>query len=130
MKLWVGGEVQSDVADSYRKARIAVERTVNSFLDQKKYAINLNEWDCIAIIKDDKEFEEIVKYSPKKKEMDFRLKIDYHEFKEASNQNREKLIFIMLQKSLELLKKKGVSGEEMDRLVTDVVQIGDENNWL
>jgi hypothetical protein len=130
MKLWVGAEIQADVADYFRNARITVERAINNSLNQKEYAINLNSWDCIAVIRDDSDFEDIIKYSPKKQEMDFRLKIDYQEFKMGSDQNREKLIFSMLQKSLELLREKGVSGEEMGRFMADVKQIGSENHWL
>lgn len=127
MKLWIGGEIQADIADSFRMARKTVEGLINNSLDQKKYALNLKAWDCIAVIKDDSDFDEIVKYSPKKKEMDFRLKINYQEFKEGSNKIREKLIFNMLQRSLKLLKEKGFTDEEIDPLIIDVEQVGNKN---
>lgn len=130
MKLWIGGEVCAEVADSFRYARIIVEKAVNEAISEKNYAVNFNSWDCIAILRDDKAFKEITKYSLKKKEMDFRLQIDFDKFRSVSDVRREALIFEMLLRSLALLKEKKGIGEEIDRLAADVKIVAIEHGWL
>jgi hypothetical protein len=130
VKVWIGAELEADVADSFREARSKVEKTINATLEGKQYDIALNSWDCIAIIRDDKNFPEITKYSPKKREMDFRLKIDYKAFKEGNQLDREKLIFGMLRNSLSIIKANGVFGDGLDNLIADVDFIGKTNNWI
>lgn len=129
MKLWISGEICAEVADSFRDAMNTVEDAINKAITGKNYAINLNSWDCIAIVRDDNDFKEISKYSPKKKEMDFRLKIDFNKFRTVTNVGRETLIFEMLERSLVLLKEKEV-GVEIDRLAADVRVVAAQRGWL
>lgn len=130
MKLWVGGEISAEVADSFRLARETVEKAINEVIANKSYDVELNAWDCIAILRDDDAFKEIVKYSPKKKEVDFRLKISFEKFRAASGIQRETLIFEMLVRSLELMKEKGVKGQGLEGLIEDVRTVGSTRGWL
>ncbi len=77
-------------------------------------------------------FEERVMYSFKKKTMDFRLKINYEKFNSTDDLGRQKLIFEMMLRSLDLLKIKFEKVrpkldqkvyEELDRLKKDVLDI-------
>lgn len=122
MKLWIGGEISAEAGDGFRRARGAVEKSINEVIAGKKHALNLDSWDCIAILRDDNDFKERTNYSPEKREMDFRLKIDFDEFSSANDAGRQKMIFEMLERSLILLReKKGVGDvSEIDRLIADI----------
>lgn len=129
MKLWIGGEIQAEVADSFRMARLSVEKTINENLENKNYDILLTDWDCIAILRDDDDFAERTTYSKKKKDMDFRLKIDYSAFTKSDSKQQESLIFQMLQRSISILKQKEV-GFGIDQLIADVSDIGKTRDWI
>jgi len=71
-------------------------------------------------------------YSFKRKNMDFRLKINYMDFKSTDDLGRQKLIFEMMLRSLELLKIKFEKVkpklnqkvyEELERLKKDFLEI-------
>ncbi len=130
MKLWVGGEISAEVADSFRLARGTVEKAINEVIGNKSYDVDLNAWDCIAILRDDDAFKEIVKYSPKKKEVEFRLKISFERFRTASGIQREALIFEMLVRSLDVMKEKGVKVQGLEVLIEDVITLGSTRGWL
>ena len=110
--------------------RRTVEQSINDFIAEKTYPIILKTWDVIAILRDDDVFDKIYEYSKKTGEMDFRLKLNYAKFKNASPLEREKMIFEMLLRSLSILKEKGVSGIGMETLLSDVSRIGQAAGWV
>lgn len=126
MKLWIGAEGSADIADSFRVARNRVESAVNDVIMPKSYDLPLDSWDCIAIIRDDEHFAERFKYSPKRRDMDFRLRIDHAEFKATSPQQQITMIFNMLRRSLELLSDKLSSPAALKDLQVDL-QIAEAN---
>lgn len=130
MKLWIGGEISAEVADSFRRARSSVERAINEAIGTKEYSIGVASWDCIAILRDDNAMKEIIKYSAKKREMDFRLRIDLQKFQTGSDLQREALIFEMLERSLALLKEKGAPREGLDLLAADLKPLCFEKGWM
>lgn len=103
MTLWIGSEIDADVADSFREIRKRVESAINRVITEKSYDLPLTGWDCIAIIRVDEEFKERVRYSRKTHEMDFRLRLSHTEFKFANSDIREAMLFLMLNRSLDLL---------------------------
>ena len=123
MKLWIGAEMNADVADLLRPARKAVEDAVNAVVENKDYRLPVDDWDCIAIIRDDENFAEKFMFSKKKRDMDFRLRIPYLPFKLASPIEREAMIFEMLERSLVALKFKAEDVGDLDDLVTDLKRI-------
>jgi hypothetical protein len=127
MKLWISGEVYADIADEFRVAILEVERRVNDVLADRDYALPLESWDVIAVIRNDSVFTEITKYSRKKRDMDFRLVIDHAEFKSADANQRKSLICDMLLRSLDLLEAKGVS---VERLRNDFREVAASDGWL
>jgi len=114
MKIWLSSELEGDtVFDGFLKAGNHVEEVIQKVLEDKSYDIRLDSLDCIAIIRNDINqegvvFDEVIRYSPKKKDMDFRLKIDYDKFKNGSDKDREILIYTMLLRSLNILKEKKI----------------------
>ncbi|MEY4916766.1 MAG: hypothetical protein RL616_679 [Verrucomicrobiota bacterium] len=120
MKLWIGGELDADVADSFRIASNRVEDAINHVILQKSYDLPVTGWDCIAIIRADAEFPERIRYSKKTREMDFRLCIDHAKFKAANSNEQELMLFVMLRRSLELLVQRLPSTLQLDELHTDL----------
>lgn len=104
MKLWIGGEVDREVAEDFRVVRSEVESAINTMIAAID-AGEINEWDVIAIIRNDLVFEERVRYS-KKNGMDLRLKIPFQEFNGAKKSIQRDLVMEMLFRSLEILKTK------------------------
>ncbi len=106
MEVWIGGEIESVISDKFRLARIEVERQLTQYLSEKHYDIELDSLDCIAIIRDDSEFCEIHNYSAKKRDMDFRLIIDFEQFSQADYRERQNLILSMLLRAVDILGEK------------------------
>ncbi|MCG8612680.1 MAG: Imm44 family immunity protein [Pseudomonadales bacterium] len=131
MKLWIGSEYEEDIGDQLREARNFVEEDINKTIEDKTYEIELDDWDCIAIIMNDDPFhDEVIKYSKKKRDMDFRLKINFDEFRSADSLGRQKLIYQMLLRSLNLLLEKGANEAGVNALVQDVSVVANKNGWM
>ena len=120
MKLWIGAELDADVADAFREVRNRVEKAVNAVIASKDFELPLNGWDCIAIVRGDDSFAERVRYSPRTREMDFRLRIDHSAFSTATPRERKSMLFSMLRRSLALLPKKLPSAKRLHELESDL----------
>lgn len=117
MKLWIGAETQADIVDEFRPIRNEIERRINTEIESVKDDIGVDGWKCIVVLRDDDNFEEIVKLFPKRRSMDFRLRIDYQSFRRAPNSERKRLLIQLLLRSLALLKDRGCNSEGIDKLV-------------
>ena len=129
MKVWISGEVDAEVGDAFHEAMWRVDSLLNEELEKETYDLPLDSWDCIAIIRDDEVFGEITRYSKKKRDMDFRLRIGHTQFKTASPLEREALMFEMMRRSLTLLASKGLAGPELDRLAADAERVAARHGW-
>jgi len=137
MKVWMSSESSKEVLNEEQLtqlnvARNYVENLLNNKFEHKSYDIPLDSWDCITIMMGPKGFEERIMYSFKRKNMDFRLKINYMDFKSTDDLGRQKLIFEMMLRSLDLLKIKFEKVkpklnqkvyEELERLKKDFLEI-------
>jgi len=124
------------------KLRVAsnfVEDEINLKIETISYNIPLDSWDCIIIMMGDKSFEERIVYSIKKHDMDFRLKIDHVKFNSTDDRGRQKLIFEMLIRSLDLLEKKFTKVKpklsplvynELERLKADILNVAKSKEWI
>jgi hypothetical protein len=128
MKLWTSAEIQSDVSDAYRKARIPVEQEVNRLL--KDVAINetFDKWAFIAIVRkeDHPDYQEIVRKSSRGKCVEFRLKILHSQMASASHDQIVKLIFAALSRSVLLMSELGVSADTQN-LLQEVLSNAERN---
>jgi hypothetical protein len=130
MKLWMSAEFSGDIGDGLRLARNFVEDEINTVIEAKDYDIELDGWDCIAIIMEsDSDFEEVIKYSIKKRDMDFRLRICFENFANADALGQQRLIYQMLLRSLDLLIEKGVNVSGINALRADVEGIAKKFAW-
>ncbi|WP_227429480.1 Imm44 family immunity protein [Psychrobacter sp. I-STPA6b] len=134
MKLWMSAEYSGNISDELRVSQNFVEDEINSIIDGKDYDIDLKSWDCIAVLmkdkKDQERYCEIIKYSPKTKDMDFRLQIDYPEFVNGDVKRQQQLIYEMLMRSLDLLIEKGLNEAGIENLRQDTQSVALKNGWI
>ncbi|WP_067141287.1 Imm44 family immunity protein [Oceanivirga salmonicida] len=135
MKLWMSAEVSSSISEKLRLSLIYVEKVINEKINKKKYVLEeyLEGWDCISIIMNMKNhgYTERTIYSKKKKNMDFRLQIDYEEFDSKDDLGRQILIYKMLDRSLDiLLEKKKLPLDAIEELRADVKEVAEEQGWI
>ena len=134
MKLWMSSEYSGDIGYEMRTARNFVEDEINSIIDGKDYDIGLKSWDCIAVLMKDKvdqeRYCEVIKYSSKTKDMDFRLQIDYPEFVNGDAKRQQQLIYEMLMRSLDLLIEKGLNEAGIESLRQDTQSVALKNGWI
>lgn len=78
MKLWISGEIDSDIAASLREARNAIEEAVNNIFTSNDYGDGIVSWDVIMMVSN--EGNEAFKYNRKKKETDVRVLLSKSRF--------------------------------------------------
>src|SRR5580692_2003719 len=100
MKLWISGEIDSILSDSFRITRNYLEENINNILASKNYGSGVISWDIIMIISKDKG-KEIYKYNKTKKETDVRIVIDIDKFKSCDDLMKKMLLLDFLITSLE-----------------------------
>ena len=119
----------ADVADVWRPARKAVETAINEVIERKDYFLPVDAWHCIGVVRDDEVFDERIRFLKKKRDMDFRLRIQHSAFKAATQHEREKMIFEMLLRSLEILRSKAGEAAGFDILVADLRGVASSKGW-
>jgi hypothetical protein len=120
---WMSGEIQNDVGDYYRIARNIIEPVLNQCVEGKSYGEGLKEWAYLAIILKpgiDEYYPEIKRYRKKKREVEFRLKIDHAKFLEGDSKMHLKLLSQSVLRSLELMKEMNIKNFDLPQLIVDV----------
>ena len=125
MDIWIGGEIESAVEEKFRLARCELESDLSEFIKANSYELELDSFDCIAIIRNDVEFDEIHKYSAKKKEMDFRLSIDFKSFLQANHEQCKTHIYQMLLRAIDILALNNqIKADAIQNVKSDFVKFG------
>jgi hypothetical protein len=130
MKLWIGAETQAEVTESFRSIRTEVERAVNAAIASFKSDIGVDSWDCVVILREDVHLPEVIKFSKARRDMDFRLQLDYQTFFKSDELGRKQLLFALLLRSLMLLKHKTGLAAEFDQLTALVRAVGERHGWM
>lgn len=133
MKLWMSGEIQDDISETYGKVSNRIEDVLNPVLQSHNYGDGLLEWDVIAIILDEpasKHYKEIKKYDRRKRSSEFRLAINHSSFKSADAKQQFGLVIDMLLRSLSILEDQKVPNLNISALRSDVMNIARQNHWL
>ena len=102
MKLWISGEIDSILSDSFRITRNYLEQNINNILTSKDYGSGVLNWDVIMIISKDKG-KERYKYNKINKETDICIVIDINKFKSFDALMKKILLLDSLISSLENL---------------------------
>lgn len=118
MKLWMSGEIQHDVAECYRQARLVVQRRVNERLQQMTFKTDLDQWAFIGIIRPDDhpDYQEIKKFDRRHKTIEFRLKIDHGQFLSSSHEEHIAMIIQALKRAVDLMNSLGVDPDDIEKL--------------
>lgn len=125
MKVWISAEIESDIFEAFRISKNELKEKLVVFMSDKEYELDLDGLDCIAIIRDDDTFSEVQRYSKKNSDMDFRLLIDYQEFKGSTKEQRKQLLLGMLIRAVDILStKKGVNNSAINQLRNDLIEFG------
>jgi hypothetical protein len=125
-RFWISGEIQGDVPDfAFINARKTIESVLNKCAEEKNYGEGLKEWAFIAIILKsgfDEYYPEIKKYRPKKKEVEFRLKISFEEFLKGDSKIQLKLFAESVLRSLDLMREMKIKDFDLEKFTKDVTQ--------
>lgn len=133
MRLWMSGEVFSDIGDEFRVSRNQVEETLGTVLRDRDYGGDLAELAIIPIILPRKlhdMYPEQTKYRKKKKEAEFRRYIEYLQFKASDLQGKSRLIVNCIIRCIESLERLPVKDVDIAALKEDVITVARQNNWL
>ncbi|RQO64365.1 hypothetical protein DBR43_33065 [Pedobacter sp. KBW06] len=107
MKLWISGEIDSIVSDSFRVVRNYIEKNINNILASNNYGDGVLSWDVIVVISKDKG-KEVFKYNKKNKETDIHVILDIDRFKTSDSLGRKMLLLDSLIYSVERLSTLGI----------------------
>jgi len=122
-----------DVADSLRIVSNHIENISNKdFFSRRGYGDSVEKWAFIAIIlpPEIEGYTEYRRYHKARKVIEFRLRIDYFEFRDGDESTQMKLICEGLVRSLEGLDKNPVSNFDHMRLKEDFVEFCKKQKWL
>ena len=128
MKLWMSGEVDSDVGDAFRITMNYVESQVNENIKFQEYGEVLNTWDVIMIISAEAG-KETFRYNKKTAEYSVRMIIPHKDFKDGPRSRQIELFVVNLLRSLDHLASKGVHQNFSFRdLGRDILTLFKNNN--
>lgn len=135
MKVWISGELQADIGEAFRVAANEIESTINTAIEDKDYGTGVVEWALIPTILNPQferstGYNEIRRYWRKKRETEFRLKIDHASFKAADDLGRRRLILEMILQSIDDARRMKIPTFNLDRFAADVHEIGERHGWL
>ncbi|MFH1932546.1 MAG: Imm44 family immunity protein [Pseudomonadota bacterium] len=125
IRFWMSGKIQSDVGDYYREASNIIEAVLNQYVEGENYGEGLKEWGFIAIILKsgfDEYYPEIKRYRKKKREVEFRLKINYKKFLKGNAETHLKLMAESVLRSFDLMREMNIKDFDLERLTSDVTQ--------
>lgn len=117
MKLWMSSEQMQECSDN-QKIQRELEPRINELIKDCNLS-DYVEWCVITIILNEKgpDYKEIVRRSLKNKVLEFRLKIDYHDFIKADYELKKKYVLEVLLKSIDLMEKwKEIKIEEREKI--------------
>jgi|SRR6185312_441722 len=122
MKLWMSGEIDSDVYDAYRLVRIPLEEQVNELLRSGNYGGNVDVWAVIPMITKiaDPDYKEISRLSKDRLTAEFRLRIPHDAFLAASPSEQRGMVVEMLVACVIRMPTLRITGLDVSRLVRDL----------
>lgn len=132
MRFWISGEIHKDVTQDYLHAAAAVSRALNAELGNVDYGIPVDSWDVIGILLPTSVpgFEDVKRYTPRKRDIEFRLRLHYPLFQAAeSPEERQWIVFKMILRSVDLFREMADLSAEIERFRADIVAAGRKYGW-
>lgn len=126
MKIWMSGEIQSDVGDAYRIAINAIEAAINRLLVDALIDADISQWTYLAIIlpwDHAADYPEVQRKHLRAKSLEFRLNIDHERFLHGTLEEKQHLIIDSLERCITMMERFGVSQENRAKLNALLAQI-------
>lgn len=132
MRFWISGEVFHEVVQEYGLATDAVSEALNAELGGVDYDIPVQSWNVIGILLPPyvPGFDEIKRYDPDNREVEFRLRLYYPLFQAAeSPEERQWIAFKMILRSVDLFREMVNLPAEIERFRSDILAAGRKYGW-
>jgi len=134
-------ETSSETYAGTRENMLFINRTVDSdlkkFFLSKNYGKDVEVWGFLPIIMpqsvyDNGFFNEIKKYKAKKKDVEFRLHIDFDKFVKASNQEALEMVMLKLIESIDIAQREFTKIKDFDfeRFKSELTEFVKEKGWI
>jgi hypothetical protein len=132
VRFWISGEIHQDVSQDYLLATNAVAQALNAELGGVDYGIPVKSWNVIGILLPASipGYEEVRRYEPDKREVEFRLRLYYPLFQAAeSPEERQWIVFKMILRSVDLFRQMADLPSEIDKFRSDILAAGRKHGW-
>lgn len=133
MKFFMTGEIDSSKAedkidDKWSIASEAVSKKLEEYLDSRDYGIEVESIAIIPIVADlPVSYEQLCKerklFKRKSKSCDFRLRVDYHSFRDGDASHRERLLVKNVIDSIRILDERAKKDFDGKTLETDILKL-------
>jgi hypothetical protein len=132
MKIFISGEVQSEVGNVYRIAMLKIEQVFNAHLAEHRFGSGLVKMAYIAIIRriDSPTFDEVKKYRTREHSAEFRLKILFKDCLLADTAEMTRLVAASLHRAITLLKDMRIPDFDCDAFESEFLALAKSENWL
>lgn len=136
MKFWASGEVHGDIGDTTIRLQKIIEAKINDHIEDKEYGDGVTLWGFISIVMPSELlpedfFKEIKKYHKSKREVEFRLKIDYKELSNSDEIGKYRLICRSILRSVEIAKDEfKLSNFDFNALEGDLKECFQKKGWI
>ena len=131
----MSGELQADIGEACAAAQNEMEPIINAAIKECDYGASITEWALIPTILSPRfekstGYTEIKRYWRKKRETEFRLRIDHATFKAADDAGKRRLLFAMILRSVAEARQMRIPAFDLDRFAHDLRRIGIEHGWM
>jgi hypothetical protein len=132
MRLWLSGELQGNVAEPYIDVARRLRNVVKPQLLSADYGQAVGEWALVAIVtsRQNNWLREAWQFIPPRGLAEFRLKVDYRAFLEASDAERHRLLYSALLRSCSLAESLKIPSFHPEQFHQDLLRIGTENDLV
>lgn len=136
MKFFATSETYKTVSEKIRMARNIIEGKIKLFVKNKNYGESIIDWGYITIcdvpeIYEAGFFKEIKKYSNKKKEVEFRLRIDYDKMLKANEKETFRLICESILRSIDIAESElKIKDFDFSSFRNDLTHLFRKENWI
>ena len=135
MKFFMTGEIDTSKAedkidDKWSVASESVSEKLKVFLENRDYGSEVESIAIIPIVADPPEgYEQFCKerklFKRKSKTCDFRLRVDYHSFRDGDDAHREKLLVKNVINSIRILDERAKKDFDGKKLEADILKLFD-----
>lgn len=137
MKFLISSEVYKEVGEKVRRVfHLSMEKLIKENFLNKSYGGGIETWGYIPIVMPadllpQQFFQEIKKYRKNKKEVEFRLKIDYDKFLTAGEREVSKMIAESMLRSVDIAEAEfGIKDFDFASFRNDLKSYFKEKGWI